>query len=301
MKQESGSTRKALTLGLGLAVVSVVSVVACTSTPDDSTSSPTAQVDSTATPTTSTVTVPASTAGSTNATGPDSISIVGLGDSIPAAANCSTPCQSYVEVLGDKAATRLGQQVTATNLATNDSLTSTTLLARLKSDPAYTDAIRDADAITVQIGFNDWQSTCYWPDHEDCVKAGEATVRNNLNQILDEINTLRTGSVTAVWVVGYYDNTIGDPSLDDNWTLTPADEPEFHAFYAAALGDFNAMLCDVATAHNAMCVGLVPAFNGPGHDQDPGELVGADHLHPSQSGQDLIATTIDSAGYGSLS
>ncbi len=242
-------------------------------------------------------TVGKSTEGSNPTAG---LTLVGLGDSIPGALNCSSPCRSYVEVLGEMAATSLGQPVVAENLATNDSLTSTELLARLKSEDSHINAIRAADAITIQIGFNDWQSTCYWPDHETCVSDGANIVQTNLGLILDEISSIRGNSPAALWVVGYYDNTIGDPNLAANWQLTPADEPAFHAFYSTALSDFNSMMCEVATAHDATCVDLVAAFSGASLNADAGALLGGDHLHPSQSGHELIAETVAATGFAPL-
>ncbi len=232
----------------------------------------------------------------------DGFSLVGLGDSLPGGLRCSSPCRSYVALLGETMANELGKPVTTTNLATNDSLTSTTLLTRVTSDETYKAAIAAADAVTVQIGFNDWQGSCYWPKVQAvaCVGGGESHVREKLGAILDEVSKLRNGAPTTIWVVGYYDSTIGDPNLHSNWSLTTADELDFHAFYTAALADFNTMLCEVAVQHQSTCVGLIDAFNGASGDGDPGTLLASDHLHPSQTGHELIATTISATGYAPL-
>ena len=46
---------------------------------------------------------------------------------------------------------------------------------------------------------------------------------------------------------------------------------------------FNAMICDVATTHGAMCVDLLRPFNGPGGERNAGDLLGEDHLHPAKA------------------
>lgn len=133
-------------------------------------------------------------------------------------------------MLGDLAAAQLGRPVQATNLATNDSLTSGGLLERVMSSDTYIDAITAADAITVQIGFNEWQGACFWPGHDECVAAGAATVVDNLDQILDRIAELRGARTTKIWVVGYFDSMIGNPDVRSYWALSNETEPEFYPF-----------------------------------------------------------------------
>jgi len=243
-------------------------------------------------------TIPATTASSVTATA--GLSLLGLGDSIPGGAHCSPPCRSYVDQLAELASESLARPVTSTNLATNDSLTSTVLLTRVLNNPTERDAITAADIITIQIGFNDFQGPCGWAGHEDCVAAGSDAVQTNLSKILDEITTLRGDKPTAIRVITYYDNTIGDPGTPGAWGFPAADDIAFHEFYTRALDDFDTMLCDVAASHRATCVDLRDAFNGPGHDQDAGNLVIDDHVHPTAAGQTLIATTIANDGFAPL-
>jgi phospholipase/lecithinase/hemolysin len=60
------------------------------------------------------------------------------------------------------------------------------------------------------------------------------------------------------------------------------------------------MICRIAAAKRATCVDLVPAFNGPTGDKNPGALVGRDNIHPTQPGHEGIATTIAAAGHAPL-
>ena len=57
------------------------------------------------------------------------------------------------------------------------------------------------------------------------------------------------------------------------------------------------MICKVATTHGAVCVDLLPVFNGASDTDDAGDLLGGDHLHPAMAGHDLIATTIAASGF----
>src|SRR3954447_18535339 len=108
------------------------------------------------------------------------LQLVGLGDSMPGALDCSAPCRSFVDVYGELAAEGLGQPVAVTNLATNDGLTTDVLLQRLRTDPIHRQAVAGADLLTLSIGNNDWEGPCYWAGHAACFEAGLATVERNL-------------------------------------------------------------------------------------------------------------------------
>ena len=89
----------------------------------------------------------------------------------------------------------------------------------------------------------------------------------------------------------------GDPESPGIWGFpdTPADTAAFESTFHDALVSLNAMLCDVANAHVATCVDVVPAFNGEG-----GTATIPSGLRDSQAQMDAIAATIDAAGYAPL-
>jgi lysophospholipase L1-like esterase len=231
-----------------------------------------------------------------------SLALVGLGDSVPGALHCDAPCRSYVEVYGELASAALGKPVVVENLATNDGLTSRNLMFRVRDDDEHRAAIAEADLITITIGANDWQGPCDWSNHAFCLAAGSKEVEANLTTVLDEITTIRHGAPTAIRVTTYYDWYAGDPNAASIWGLPPTDEnaKQVHTAYAKALGAFNAMICEVATTHGAVCVDLLRPFNGPGDERDAGDLLGADHLHPAKAGQDRIAQAIAEVGFAPL-
>ena len=218
------------------------------------------------------------------------LSLVGLGDSVPGALNCSPGCRSYVELYGDLASKALQAPVTVTNLATSDGLDSTTLLSRVLSDATHRTALAGADLVTLTIGNNDSPSPLYdCPDDAACA-AARAQSGQNIAAILHEIAGLRAGLPTVIRVTGYYDMGLGDPGMP------LADQPPF----AKKLAAFNAMVCEVAQANGAICVDLVPAFNGPDGTADAASLLVFDHTHPTQAGHQLIAAAIDATGYAPL-
>ena len=128
-----------------LATTAFVWLTSCgDSSADSAATSPTTAITAALSPSTPASTsstlsvVPESTSPATTAPAPEAqLSVVGLGDSIPGALGCNAPCESYVELLGGLAATTLGKTVEATNLATNDSLTSDGLLYRIKKNDVH--------------------------------------------------------------------------------------------------------------------------------------------------------------------
>jgi lysophospholipase L1-like esterase len=64
----------------------------------------------------------------------------------------------------------------------------------------------------------------------------------------------------------------------------------------------GSVACEVAGRHDAVCVDLYAAFNGPDGSIDPVALgyFGPDGTHPNQKGMELIATTLGAAGYEPL-
>jgi lysophospholipase L1-like esterase len=231
-----------------------------------------------------------------------SLSLVGLGDSVPGGLHCDAPCRSYVEVYGELASAALGKPVVVENLATNDGLTSRTLMFRVQGDDEHRAALADADLITITIGANDWQGLCNWSNHSFCLAAGLKDVRGNLTTVLGEIGTIRHGAPTAIRVTTYYDWYVGDATAPSKWGLPPTDEnaKKVHTTYAEALAAFNAMICEVATSHGAVCVDLVRPFNGPRADRNAGPLLATDHVHPAKAGQDRIARAIADVGFAPL-
>lgn len=229
-----------------------------------------------------------------------SFSLVGLGDSVAGGLKCESPCQSYVLTFGELAEAALSMPVNATNLATNDGLYSSLLLERVEQEAPYRSAIAAADIITLQVGGNDWQGPCNFENHLTCLPAGLEKVRPRLDGILSEIVALRAGRPTALRVVTYYNGFLGNIRTPSIWSFParPSDIAAFDTDFRQALLDFNAMICELAVAHGAVCVDIAPAFNGPNEDTPAASgLINADGAHALEAGQNLIAETLAAAGF----
>ena len=231
------------------------------------------------------------------------LSLVGLGDSVPGGLKCNDPCRSYVLTYGVLAATALGEAVVTTNLATNDSLESDTLLDRVKNPDEYRTAIDGADIVTLQVGWNDWQRPCNFDNRTSCLALGIGRVMPNVDAILSELAVRRAANPTAIRVITYYNGFLGNAQTPGIWGFQaePSNVELFDKDFRAALADFNRMLCDLAAAHDALCVEVGAAFNGTHLDQAaaPG-LINSDGIHGLRAGQDLIAKVLDDAGYAPL-
>ena len=239
----------------------------------------------------------------TGAPSPGPLALLALGNSLPGGMGCAAPCRPYPELVGEAASAALGRPVSVTNLATNDGLGSGTLLERVTTDQVHRDAIAGADIITLQIGRNDWFDGCYAPNLESCLTAGEQKVAGNLDAILTEIDTLRAGKPTAVRVLDYYNAEAGDPNLPGDWTFddTPEATAAFMAAYDPLLMRFDDTICRVATEHDAVCVDLMAAFNGPDGTASAEPYVQLpDHVHPNAAGAALITQRIAASGFAPL-
>jgi lysophospholipase L1-like esterase len=138
-------------------------------------------------------------------------------------------------------------------------------------------AIVGADVVSVTIGFNDADNSS-----ATAIPTITKTFEENLEGILDRIQELRAGKRTAIRVTNLYNN--GGPG------------------WAALVEAVNAVTCRVAERHDAICVDVYKAFNGPDGTTDPLALhyLGPDGVHPSQAGMNVIADALAAAGYEPL-
>lgn len=297
----STRTRGARRLGgLLVTVLATIAIVACSATapgvasPAGSAAPPSAPSPS---PHPSGSLTPSAAAPTPN---PDFL-LVALGDSIPGGLRCDADCTDYVDLFGAAVQSAIKAPVAVENLATNDSLTSAVLLQRVQQ-ATYRAALADAELLTIQVGFNDFQGPCNWATHAACLAHGTTTVQGNLEKILALVAAIRGGDPVPTRVVTYYDNYIGMPGTAKAWGFEATAEnlATFEADYGGALRAFDAMLCEVAGAAGARCVDILPAFNGSDGTDPAVGLLASDGVHPSAAGHGLIAETLASAGFEDL-
>jgi lysophospholipase L1-like esterase len=221
--------------------------------------------------------------------------VVGLGDSVAAAAGCA--CTSFVELFGDDVEHHTGRPNYTDNFA-RDGLDTLGLLAQLK-DPAVAEAVARADLVTVTIGANDFATaesdyfagTCGGSDGLDCFRTTLPRLHANLNAVLDRIRALAAGHPVGVRVTNYW-NVFEDGEV--------AQEKHGDAFIRDSnqlTREANAVICDATDRAGDVCIDLDTAFNHASPRGDPTSLLAPDGDHPNQAGQDLIAATVAAAGY----
>lgn len=228
---------------------------------------------------------------------PEGSFVLGLGDSVPGAGGpCQQDpnCRSYVVVLADLAARALGHPVTAVNRASNDDVTSRSLLRDVEANPTVRRLVTAADLVVIQVGNNDWQGPCRFDGAATCLDAGRESVVANVGSILDEVLALRGGSPAGIRVVTYA-NTLAEDHPADGWGYpdTAANEKAMAAIFDRAIRRLDAGLCGVAKAHDVRCVDLLTAVNGP-EGTEPSHLGG---IHPTRVGHETIAGIVALAGF----
>ena len=224
--------------------------------------------------------------------------VVGLGDSVPAAAGCA--CTSFVELFGHDVEQHTGRPDHTDNFARNG-LDTAGLLAQLK-DPPVAEGVAHADLVTVTIGANDFATaqsdyfagTCGGSDGLDCFRTTLPRLQANLTAVLDRIRALAAGHPVGVRVTNYWnvfeDGEVGqerhgDAFVHDSNQLTR---------------EANVVICDAAERAGDVCIDLDTAFTRASPDGDPTSLLAPDGDHPNQAGQELIAATVAAAGYAPL-
>jgi lysophospholipase L1-like esterase len=224
--------------------------------------------------------------------------VVGLGDSVPAAAGCD--CTSFVQLFGDDVGQHTGRPNHTDNYARNG-LDTAGLLAQLE-DPAVAGAVARADLVTVTIGANDLATarsdyvagTCGGRDGLGCFRTTLPSLRANLAAVLDRIRALAAGHPVGVRVTNYWNvfeagavahKRYGDAFVRDSDQLTQ---------------EANAVICDAADRAGDVCVDLYTAFKRAAPGGDPTGLLAPDGDHPNQAGHALIAATVAAASYAPL-
>jgi lysophospholipase L1-like esterase len=209
-----------------------------------------------------------------------SLQYVALGDSITNAGYLDES-ERYANMYEASLSTDLGVPVTLSNLGIGG-LFSNQLLDRLKNDPTFRSAVRDANVITVMIGTNDFSyagslylgSYCGGDDNQDCLRSARYWLNVNLTNIVAEIKSLNQRSGTQILLADFYDIPSGNQAV-----LTPY------------VNEMSSDIHDVAAANNLGVANVHQAFNGADGTEDPNAkgYKWMDGFHPNAQGQAEIA------------
>ena len=123
-----------------------------------------------------------------------------------------------------------------------------------------------ADIIVISTGGNDFgpafdayaAGTCGGADKLDCFRKVSEILRTSFDGIITEIEGLRKGQPTAIRLVTTSNEFLADPGLIE------ALGADFGKTSGVAITQMNRdVLCEIAAKHNAECVDLGLALNGP--------------------------------------
>ena len=235
----------------------------------------------------------------------DGVDLVVIGDSLLNPSGVCEGCTGFVE----QYATNLGESLGVPAAA--DTVPGGGVPEALQSvaeDDGARSLIVDAEVVVVEVGYNnalpdpDTGIGCggsmgggyiVWLDSPDdeCLVQGVVTYGQLYDQIFAGIKELRAGQPTVLVVTNTIDGNI-DPSIPDGLLGIAGDRvDEVRAWAVDVYDRWNEMLAARAAAAGFELVDLYHEFNGPRGDQPFGSL-SVDGAHPSQEGNDLIASKL---------
>jgi lysophospholipase L1-like esterase len=237
-------------------------------------------------------------------TGSGKLRLVAIGDSIPYNSPMDCPgCTGFVDRYARAVRKATGRRVTVQNRSQHNNLTLPRLLAELDS---FKSSLVAADVIVVGIAHNTIELNadrpCGAPLQDDlpqwaamdsaCAVRSAKRARILYDRLYSRIAAFRKGKPTIFRTINRYNDWIGSPNVQ----LTPSQERITAMFIAT----WNAELCRSARAHRFGCADISEAFNGTSGLEPSGDLLGADHTHPSDKGHALIARVLVALGFAPL-
>jgi lysophospholipase L1-like esterase len=197
------------------------------------------------------------------------LTVVALGDSIPAATARECECTlGFVDLFARALAHAAGRPTRVWNLAVPGA-SSGDLRTSLARDATLRTAIEHADAVIVAIGHNDTP----WLEPG----GSSARLRGNLDAVLTRIHELRERRPTLLRVANFHDDRSNDPAA------------------RRVVAAYARTICSVAARQRAACVHVHRAFATSGRG-----ILASDGIHPSQAGHRLIAELLVKLGFAPL-
>jgi lysophospholipase L1-like esterase len=234
------------------------------------------------------------------------LTVVVLGDSVPFNSPNDCPgCTSYSQGYADAVEEATGQPVTLENLSRHDGAGMADIEEQVLDSAPTRDALKNADVVIVSAGYNDQPPyddparPCSFPGTdstplEEVIAAAAATTHECVDDVVEEsraslaavLGTVRELAPNAeVGVMTQYNSWTGWESLDS----TPPDEvAAVSDVISYGLEQWNQASCEEAEAIGAVCIDVLPAFNGADGTKPAGDLLAPDYTHPSQAGNDAI-------------
>jgi len=218
---------------------------------------------------------------------------VALGDSYPAGYGAVS---SYVDYYAEYIEEDLGVRVEIHNYG-QTGLTSSELLNQVRSNAELRDTIRNAEVITIWIGWNDFRvsltqfytGTCGGEKNLDCMLESVTRLNENIDAILDEILNLASHQDTLI--------RIADTGIPPIFLTTWKQHGWFETLQESCFEAWRDHLVAAANQRNIRVVYTYQILNGPDGDEKMKAIYQSDGIHFNDRGQRLIADLHREAGY----
>ena len=176
----------------------------------------------------------------------------------------------------------------------------------LQQNTALRQDVAEADFVTWNIGGNDLRAardlykagSCGGPDNQACLRTAVAEFKQNWNQIVQEVTSLKKPTAVVRSMDIYYPYVDEDRSAD-TWPNDGGqnDYDELRPY----LTEVNQHIASSLQSRSIPYARVYDAFNGNGAvDPDEQGLIGFDGYHPNQTGHNRIASLLRQLGYGSF-
>lgn len=251
---------------------------------------------------------PPSTPSSTPSPTVDQLVVLGDSISTDTSYNCAG-CTIFPDQLGHALSHALHRPVDVQNLSVPGAAVKD-LLHSVRTDPSFRYAIAGAEAILVNIGWNDVafgriDDPCHVESHfprvawrqltHACMDHALAQYRADLEQVLTTIGTLRDGKPTMLRLTTVYNAVIGD-RVDPTWNSPAAIAPSTYVVRHMVQAQ-----CAVVEQHGGRCADVYHVLNGKtGLQSAQHYLEPSDPPHLAAPGEDAVARTVIALGFAPL-
>ena len=215
------------------------------------------------------------------------LTLVGLGDSVPAATTCD--CDGFVEQLGTRLTTLTGRRWAVHNDA-GGGWTTADVEDDLQAASTRDDLAR-ADLVVVEVGANDFDldrvddPDCLPGSTSGCWSAALQRLRGGLTRIIDAIEHVGARPDLRVAVLGYWNVTV------DGAVGTALGE-DFVLGSDALTRLVNSTIAAVASSTGALYVDAYTPLKGVDGRRDPTRDLLDDGDHPNARGHALLTTAV---------
>lgn len=249
---------------------------------------------------------------------PGVLRLLVLGDSIAIPEMGCGACKGFDEQYADYLQSQSGRVVDLRNEARPEARIES-LRSLLDADAAVQAAIEEADIVVVSIGYNNgppWgpDDPCHVQEvardadlvpairdmTPNCITDTIEKYRHELDGAYERIDAL-AGRHQVRITFGVFDNIRDNPGGDGTLPqVSPEDMQPALELFVSIFDRWNAMNCEVATAHGFVCVDLRHAFNGPDGNTSVEALTAPDWVHPNEAGQAVMAKLLQRVDVSAL-